>query len=65
MVVGVGTIGMLTGSIATYFTRPVQDEPTVNGQVRLIRDRLNDWDQLSVDDRRQLVAMLSALAHEG
>lgn len=61
MVVGVGTIGMLTGSIATYFARPIPGPTPVNGQVQMIRDRLEDWNDLSTQDRRELVAMLSAL----
>lgn len=64
MVVGVGTIGMLTGSIATYFTGGDVDEPA-GPQVQYVRDRLAHWEQLSPRDRRELAAMLAGLAEDG
>lgn len=61
MVVGVGTLGMLTGSVATYFAGSRTTGPS-SDQVEFIRDRLADWDELPAADRRELAAMLGALA---
>ncbi len=65
MIVGVGSIGMLTGSIANYFAADTQ-EPTSRGgpQVQFVRDRLEQWEELSSDDRRELASMLAGLASE-
>lgn len=65
MVVGVGSIGMLTGSIANYFAADTR-EPTsrIGPQVQFVRDRLAQWEELSDDDRRQLASMLVGLAFE-
>ena len=62
MIVGVGTIGMLTGSIATYFTKPAAAEGPASPQVAFVRDQLDRWDELSPRDRRELAAMLAALS---
>lgn len=62
MIVGVGTIGMLTGSIATYFTGEATAGDVANPQVAFVRDRLAAWEELSPTDRRELAAMLAALA---
>lgn len=63
MIVGVGAIGMLTGSIANYFAAAPRDPaPTVGPQVQFVRDRLEQWEELSVEDRRELASMLSGLA---
>lgn len=62
MVVGVGTIGMLTGSIANYFAAGTSEPPRIGPQVQFVRDRLEQWDELSVDDRRELASMLVGLA---
>lgn len=59
MIVGVGTIGMLTGSIATYFTRR---RATENAHVEFIQQRLEQWDGLDDTDRQEVAAMLTALA---
>jgi voltage-gated potassium channel len=63
MLVGIGTLGMIAGSIATYFLggqRPQQSNP----QVEWLRDQLGGWDELGADERRRLAAMLTGLAHE-
>ena len=61
MIVGVGTIGMLTGSIATYFTGLARETTSTSAQVEFVRSRLASWDELSPSDRRELAAMLAAL----
>jgi len=59
MFVGIGTIGMLTGSIATYF---LGDQAAgSNPDVEHVRARLADWDELNQDERDRLVAILEAL----
>lgn len=60
MVVGIGTIGMITGSVATYF---VSNKPIrVNRHVAYLREQLGRWDELTPEERRQLAAMVAALA---
>lgn len=59
MLVGIGTIGMLTGSIATYF---LGERATANPDVEHIRARLAAWDELDERERERLAAMLGALA---
>lgn len=61
MLVGIGTIGMLTGSIATYFLHH-RVEPRANPQVEWLRSQLENWDAFDPDERRRLAAMLNALA---
>lgn len=57
MLVGIGTIGMITGSIATYFIR----NETSNPQVEWIRDQLDRWDDMDTNERQRVAAMLSSL----
>jgi voltage-gated potassium channel len=60
MLVGIGTIGMLTGSIATYFIGDGggQEDP----DVAHIRERLSDWHAMSDDERQRLAEMLHVVA---
>lgn len=60
MLVGIGTIGMLTGSIATYFLGG--DEGASDPDVEHVRGRLASWDELDMREREQLAAMLAVLA---
>jgi voltage-gated potassium channel len=62
MLVGIGTLGMITGSIATYFLGD-QRPPGANPQVEWLRDQLAGWDQVGAQERRRLAAMLTGLAH--
>lgn len=65
MLIGIGTLGMITGSIATYFLERGEDDtsdPSPNAQVAWLRDQLSAWDSLERAERRRLAAMLSALA---
>lgn len=61
MLVGIGTIGMLTGSIATYFLGG-GEAGAADPDVEHVRARLAAWGELSVEEREGLVGMLSALA---
>jgi len=63
MIVGIGTIGMITGSIATFFIGEHRQElPT---HVDFVRRELGRWHDLTVAERRRLAAVLADLAHEG
>lgn len=61
MVVGIGTIGMITGSIATYF---IGDQPQerVGPHIRHVRTQLLRWPEMTAVERRELVGVLSGLA---
>ncbi|MFM8558760.1 MAG: potassium channel family protein [bacterium] len=61
MFTGIGTIGMMTGSIATYF---LGRGGTRNPEVRHVQHRLTDWDTLTPIERRRLADQLTALARE-
>ena len=62
MLVGIGTIGMITGSIATYFIGTGRDE--VPAHVGLVRRELDRWPSLTPSERRRLAALLTDLAAE-
>jgi voltage-gated potassium channel len=60
MLVGIGTIGMLTGSIATYFLGG--EAGTADPDVEHVRARLADWEELTAEERQRVAAMLNLLA---
>ena len=59
MVSGIGALGMITGSIATYF---LGQRGSANPDIRHVQQRLDDWDALTDEERRRVVRMLDALA---
>lgn len=59
MLVGIGTIGWVTGSIATYFISGAGNGK--NPHVEYIRQQLARWDELEPEQRRLLAAMLVSL----
>jgi voltage-gated potassium channel len=59
MVVGIGAIGMITGSIATYFLGG-RDEPD-DPHVAHLKGLLDTWDELTVEQRRQAAVLLDAM----
>lgn len=59
MLVGIGTIGMITGSIATYFIR--DKSRSLDPDIQHIRERLAAWGELSQSERLQLASMLRAI----
>jgi voltage-gated potassium channel len=63
MLVGIGTIGMLTGSIATYFIGE-EDHRVADPEVEHIQRRLNDWATMNPQERRRIAAMLALLADQ-
>lgn len=60
MMVGIGTIGMITGSIATYFIR--RKNEVLDPDVEYVRERLSSWTDLSADQRQQLAQILQLIA---
>lgn len=59
MVIGIGAIGLLTATFATYF---IEDRRTdQHPQVEFVRRELERWDTLSPRDRRNLIALLDGL----
>lgn len=61
MLVGIGTLGMITGSIATYFLGD-QGHDAANPQIDWLCAQLRRWNALEQDERRRLAAMLAGLA---
>lgn len=62
MIVGIGTIGMLTASIATYFLGGVTKQSSPH--IQHLQNLLTNWDELAPDDRRAAARLLAALAQE-
>jgi len=60
MLVGIGTIGMLTASIATYFLGGATSQASAH--IQHLQGLLERWDDLSAEDRRVAVDLLRALA---
>lgn len=60
MLVGIGTIGMLTGSIATYFIGDHEEQG--DPEVAHIRDRLGQWQAMTGEERQRLAEMLHIAA---
>lgn len=60
MLVGIGSIGMVTGSIATYFIGG--RSPALHPHVEFVRGELSRWPELTSTDRRRLAALLRDLA---
>lgn len=63
MVIGIGTIGMVTGSIATYFIHG-DESGDLPPDVAHVRERLSEWNDLEPAERRGLSSLLESLAAE-
>lgn len=61
MLVGIGTIGMLTGSIATYFISE-HEHVGLPPDIAHVRERLTEWNELSVAERKVMASILASLA---
>lgn len=59
MLAGIGTIGMGTGSIATYF---LGARGSANPHIRHLQRELDSWDDLSPTQKGQLASILAAMA---
>lgn len=62
MIIGIGAIGLLTATFATYFIdgRRTLQHP----HVEFVRRQLEDWDRLSPREQRNLVALLAGLVND-
>jgi voltage-gated potassium channel len=60
MLVGIGTIGMLTASIATYFLGGAPSQASAH--IQHLQGLLERWDDLPASDRQAAVELLRALA---
>ena len=60
MVVGIGLVGAVTASVASYFLAPKRQ----TSPVEYVRSQLANWHELSREDRRLLAAMLRTMAEE-
>lgn len=63
MLVGIGTLGMITGSIATYFIEDRKPSATSSG-VGFVREQLGRWHELAPEERRETATILSALVEQ-
>ncbi|WP_187254552.1 potassium channel family protein [Alkalicoccus halolimnae] len=63
MVFGIGLIGMVTGSIATYFMEKKENH-TKNDTVHFLRSQLNHYETLTPHDYDRLLYMLQSLKEE-
>jgi len=60
MIVGIGLVGTVTASVATYFISPkAQASP-----VEYVRSQLSSWNKLSREDRRRLATLMRLLAED-
>ena len=62
MIVGIGTIGMITGSIATFFLQGSGQR--TNPHVEHLKQMLEQWDELTGGERRQAATLLAAMVDE-
>ncbi|MBI3972168.1 MAG: potassium channel family protein [Chloroflexi bacterium] len=64
MLTGIGTLGMLTGSIATFFLSDRGARNTANAHVRHVQEQLERFDTLSPDDLDMVIAILQQLRQQ-
>jgi voltage-gated potassium channel len=63
MTIGIGLIGLVTGSVATFFLRGGIDERAVESpHITHLRSLLDRWSDLSASDRMAAAELLSGLA---
>jgi len=61
MIFGIGLIGMITGSIATYF---LSEQPKANRTIEYIRSELSRYEELSEAEFDRLVVLMNQLSKE-
>ena len=59
MLTGIGTLGMITGSIATFF---IGVRGARNPHIRHVQSQLDGWDEMSHTQRHEIGHVLMALA---
>ena len=63
MTVGIGLLGLITGSVATFFLRGAQEEsPAESPHLVHLRGLLDRWGELGAEDRHAAAALLKGLA---
>jgi voltage-gated potassium channel len=60
MILGIGTVSLMTATIASYFVGG-HHHPKTNPHVEQAIVQLRRWDQLTVEERRDVVRVLSGL----
>lgn len=61
MIVGIGFLGMLTGTIATFFLSKNGSTPFKNQTIEDIKTRLDNFDELNIEDIENIHNVLIAL----
>ncbi len=65
MLVGIGFLGMLTGTITTFFLKKEEEPSTIKNDVLLkIQERLNNFNELSKEDIDDIYEILKSLKKE-
>jgi len=64
MLIGIGTLGMLTGSIATYFLGGNENKSVKQEQIEYVKHKLGEIDELSRQDIEELICIIKALGKE-
>lgn len=54
MVIGIGFVGMVTGTIATYFVNKAEEISKKDKEVEQIKDKLDDFDKLSLKELKYM-----------
>ncbi len=61
---GIGTLGMITGSIGAHFTGIGVERPDLPPDVQHVRQRLDHWATLSIAERRRVVRLLEQVTED-
>ncbi|GGF17194.1 ion transporter [Halobacillus andaensis] len=61
MLIGIGLIGMLTGSITTFF---VKEQKSQHPTVSFIRHQLSRYEDLTLDEMKQLTVLMEEMKEE-
>ncbi|AGK97364.1 potassium channel family protein [Clostridium pasteurianum] len=66
MLVGIGFLGILTGTISTFFIKQEKEElPSLkNETIEMIKSRLNNYENLTNDDLDFICNLIQSLKHE-
>ncbi|WP_253923527.1 ion channel [Halobacillus sp. A5] len=61
MLIGIGLIGMLTGSITTFF---VKEQTSRHPTIPFIKGQLNRYEDLTIDEMKQLTVLMEEMKEE-
>lgn len=61
MFIGIGTLGMITGSVATFF---IQDTAETDPTIRHIKDELKRHEELTAEEFDRLIVLIEQLKNE-